>query len=54
MDKKIYESKTIQGIVVAAIGALLLTFGTGSTEVAYTIVTAGLSYAGIGMRLASK
>ena len=53
MEKKWYESKTIQGIIVAVLGGLLFTFG-GAKELGQGILIAGLGWAGIGFRAAQK
>ncbi len=53
MDKKFYASKTIQGVALAVIG-YLWGLWTGETAISQTVVTAGLGWAGFGLRSALK
>ena len=49
MEKIWYSSKTVQGIVLAAAGALWGIWA-GEVEVSRTIVTAGVAWSGYGLR----
>lgn len=51
MDKKLWESKTIQGIVLAVIGGLWGLWA-GNSDISQTLIIAGLGWAGIGLRTA--
>ena len=51
MEKYWFQSKTIQGIILAAVGALWGIW-SGETEISGTIVVAGFSWAGYGARKA--
>lgn len=51
MKKRAWESKTIQGIVLAVVGALWGLW-TGGNEISQTVLYAGLGWAGIGLRKA--
>ena len=51
MNKKFYESKTIQGVILAVLGGIWGIW-TGNSELSQTIVIAGLGWAGIGLRVA--
>ena len=53
MNKEWYQSKTIQGLIIAVLGGLILSFGK-SPEMAKTLITLGLGYAGIGARVAAN
>jgi len=46
-EKKFYESKTVQGLLIAVAGSLLGIW-LGDTEISATIITAGLGWAGYG------
>ena len=49
MKKAWYSSKTVIGVLIAALGALSETW-SGSTQITATVITAGLAYAGYGIR----
>ena len=49
MEKNWYQSKSVQGIILAALGALWGIWA-GESQVSGTIVTAGLAFAGYGIR----
>jgi len=49
MEKSFLKSKTVQGILLAVVGALLGVW-SGASEFSLTIVTAGLGWAGYGLR----
>lgn len=53
MNKPWYESKTIQGIVLAALGGLWGLWA-GESEISKTVILAGLAWTGIGARFAVK
>ena len=53
MKKKFYESKTIQGVVLAVAGYLWGVW-TGETTISQSVVVAGLGWAGFGFRSAMK
>ena len=53
MEKAYINSKTIQGIVLAAAG-FLWGLWVGESSISQTVVIAGLGYAGIGYRAAQK
>jgi len=53
MNKKWYESKTVQGIVLAVAGTLWGLW-SNETEVSRTVIVAGLGWAGFGLRSALK
>ncbi len=52
MKKDVWESKTIQGVVLA-VGAYVWGVWSGNSDIQYTVVAAGLGWAGIGARLAT-
>jgi len=51
MKKNWFESKTIQGIILAVVGGLWGLWA-GDSEISKTIIFAGLGWAGIGLRTA--
>lgn len=53
MKKKFYESKTIQGIALAVLGAVWGLW-VGESEISQSIIVAGLGWAGFGLRNALK
>ena len=53
MKKKAWESKTIQGIVLAIAG-YLWGLWTGDTTLSKTLVAAGVAWTGLGFRFALK
>ena len=53
MEKSWFQSKTIQGLVLAGLGGLWGVW-VGDTAVSATVVTAGLTWAGVGIRFALK
>jgi len=53
MQKAFYESKTIQGVILAVAGGLWGLWA-GETAISQSIVVAGLGWAGFGARSAMK
>lgn len=53
MDKYWFESKTVQGIILAVAGALWGIWA-GDTAVSGSVVVAGLGWAGYGYRAAQS
>ena len=53
MKKNWYESKTVQGIVLALAG-VLWGLWSGESDISKTVIFAGLGWAGIGFRAAMK
>jgi len=53
MQKAPWESKAVQGVVLAVLG-YLWGLWTGETQTSQTVVAAGLGWAGFGLRSAMK
>ena len=49
MEKSFFESKTVQGIILAAVG-FLWGIWTGENTISQSVVVAGLGWAGYGFR----